>query len=1181
MNSSFLEQFDKYKTSENVAVVCGNTSLTYARLYKLSLSLASKFNMLGIGIDSTSPENYDIYNPKATKNSPWVVIITDRSVSAVVGIIATMMAKGAYVLMEQNAPDAYIDSIIEDTAASVVLRCGDFINVEHRKLSDNNLHYIAFEIHTVVNISEINSITNYQTIPNENLSYIYPKENEIACAVFTSGSTGKPKGAVLEQHTINEMIRWQTKYMKPTGWTATASYAPLSFIAAIWEIFFPLSNGLTLHILDETIRHDLFALEDYIEKNNISYLFLPPNIAEIFTKTYQGNALKYLRIAGGRLKSCGDPKNKYEIMYHLGMSENGGSVTIKSIDKAMNGDISIGSAWNQTKVYLVDEKEVTDNNLHYITSKTPVAGKLSEERSAVNNQAISKGEIAVSGPSLFRGYLSRLEETNSKLVKNPYTSEPGYEMMYLSGDLAQINENNELIHMGRSDLNIKIRDMKVNPMQVESALLECFGISECCVTTQMLDGENALIGFVTGSIDEKILRKELSKRLPEFMIPSVFIQLEKLPRNINGKIDRSLLIYKKEYNEKPKSKTNQKQKSETESESDTENQIENQISTETSYTAGTDEYSNTHTNTYTIEEKIIEIFRCLLSKPKHVINLDDSLLHLGGDSLRFIQLQAEIMREFSKNIPYAVLFENPTPRLIASVLQSNLSKIDEADESIPPAKYRKEYPLSGPMRQMWFLWRTSKDVGKYTVSIKCSFTGDIDTKKVKAAFKELVNFNKILRSRFIEHDGEPFQIIEESVDISINNQSRSEFDLSVAPVFDISLNDNILKVTTHHIIADATALRIIMEDFWTLYCGEKPQGSVQAHDVTMWNLNKDIKADENYWSTLFSNKIPSLTLPYDFARPEELTSSKRITVSFDEAETAQLYGYAASYNVTIFQLFLAAYALLLSKFAADSQSVVIGVPFSGREHTDTARTIGMLVRTLPIKLDVFGMNLSDAVIHTRERFIEARNHQSVSLERLTEIIDNHHTISRNPFYDVMINYVPLPRPLQDNSGLNPEILSGEYPYALFDLVLDLREESDGVTAVFTYADELFCFDTIYHLADGLKNLLLTHELILNLGKKHTTNYQTIPNEKMIDETSPQICELLQVWADILNIKDVSLDDDFYIAGGTSLAAIRIEAALFEKGWILSASDIIRNPKLYEAAAKMIPLDEINWEDEEW
>ncbi len=382
MPDTFLEQFYQHKDSPKAALICGNVSLTYAQLYRRCQALAARLRAQGIGLTSTEPDYYDIFDPYGAEHPPWVILISKRSTDAVVGAIATLMAGGAYVLIGDDAPEAYINHILEDTAATVVLHNDDFQTLE-------NENYIPWPI-------------------------IIPTENQIACAVYTSGSTGRPKGAVLEHRSINRMVAWQTEYMKPEGKTATAAFAPFGFIASLWELYWPLANGLTLHILTEDLRHDLFALEQYIEKNHISYLFLPPNLAEIFTQNYRGNALQYLRVAGGRLHSCGDPHGQYEILYSLGMSENGGSVTFHPIQKKIDKDLPIGRAFHQTRIYLEG----------------------------------TEGEMAVSGPSLFRGYLARKEETLLKLVPNPYSHEPGYEHMYLSGDLARENENGELIHLG-------------------------------------------------------------------------------------------------------------------------------------------------------------------------------------------------------------------------------------------------------------------------------------------------------------------------------------------------------------------------------------------------------------------------------------------------------------------------------------------------------------------------------------------------------------------------------------------------------------------------------------------------------------------------------------------------------------------------------------------------------------
>ncbi len=1076
MQVTFLEQFMQYKESPETALICGDISLSYAQLYQRCQALAAKLRSRGIGLTSTEPEYYDIFEPQAAEHPPWVILISKRSADAVIGAIATFMAGGAFVLIGEDAPEAYINYILEDTAAAIVLRNADFFDLD---------------------------VENSAFQPD-----IMPTETQIACAVFTSGSTGRPKGAVLEHRTLNQMITWQTEYMKPAGHTAAAAYAPFSFIASLWELFWPLAGGHTLHILTEDLRHDLSALAQYIEDNQISFLFLPPNVAEVFTRTYQGNALKFLRVAGGRLHSCGDPRGRYKILYSLGMSENGGCVTFYPIDREIVKDIPIGRAWHRTRIYLEGDQ----------------------------------GEMAVSGPSLFRGYLARKEETMARLVTNPYSVEPGYEKMYLSGDLAWENENGEFIHMGRNDWTVKIRDMKVNLQQVEAALARNEEIVECCVTAQSINGETTLMAWIvspqpTDPLTDlgASLQAFLGFYLPEYMIPSIFMALDHLPRNLNGKVDRSKLIYQESAPE------------------------------------GIPEY-NCPAYADQWEEKFAVLFRDILRLPKAVKG-DDNFFRLGGNSLKLMQLQAETARKLSLSIPYSALFANPTPSMLAGLVRNQESP---GESPIPISQWQQMYPLSPSMRQMWLLWRTGQDEGRYTVSIKCTFSGELDRPKLTAAFQQLLQRNSILRSCFIQQSGEIFQVIKEKIEVLLAPSPRLKFDLTAAPLFDITLRPRELIFTTHHIIADAVGLGILMEDFWTLYNGSVPATSAQVHDITLWQINNPAVSNDSFWQHMFRDGVPVLTLPALEKPPVRRAASAVHTVFFNDQEHKHLAAYAARHNVTLFQLFLAAYGFMLAKLA-DTEKVVVGVPFFGRNHPDMVRTIGMFVKTLPLMLDISGRDFESFLNDTGERFTALWEHQETSLEYLSELIKPPRLSSGKLFYDVMINYIPLPQPLPDVPGLHPQIVRGTYPGALFDLVLDLREEENGISAVFTYADQLFSGAMIEQWGTAFKELLLSHEwIIVPSCDISPVQEETHENKQNCDPLA--LKELMDVWKETLEKNEVSPSDDFFLSGGTSLAAIRMEAALFERGWLLSATDIFRHPKLTDMAGCLSPADDIDWED---
>jgi non-ribosomal peptide synthetase component F/aryl carrier-like protein len=952
MEKSFLEYFCKYRDSEQTAVVCGETRLSYAGLYKCCVALARKLLSAGIGEQRTTPEAYDIFSPQQVAHSPWLVIITERSVNAVVGVIATWMAGGAYVLIGDDAPKEYVNSILKDTAANIVL-------------DGDNFSYDTYDCES-------------------DFSYSFPAENEIACAIFTSGSTGRSKGAVLEHRSINAMLAWQMSHMDSCGWTATAAYAPFSFIASLTELFFPLASGLTLHILKDDVRRDILVLEDYIERHGISYLFLPPNVAEVFTETYQGGALKYLRIAGGRLKSCGTPVG-YEIMYSLGMAENGGSVTLKLIRRAMRGTIPVGKPWGNTIVEI--DKET--------------------------------GELMVSGPSLFRGYLNRRQETDKKLIDGSYHS----------GDVVSVTADGELMHMGRLDFSIKIRDMLVNPLQVENAISEVDGVVDCVVTSETFAGDTILVAWFSGTGSEQAIKGHIGQKLLPHMMPTVFRKLDVFPRNQNGKIDRDKLA--PDLSSKAISGGN---------------------------------------------GKMSVLFSRVLGLP---VADDDNLIALGGDSLKLMRLQLEIAREYKALVPMDVMLSHPTPASLEAVMdtQDTYAPIPKLPEQSGD-KLSREYQPSPQMMQMWLLWRTGQDNGGYVLSLSSRYGRGIDEKKAIACFNEIVKSYAILRSRFDERKSGVVQVVEPETDVKLVDNPRRVMDLSKAPLFDICVHGDTLTFVAHHSLVDATSMRAIMEDFWTLYAGGQLNGElISVMDANAWKSVAPV--DDEYWKTLFADGIPRLELPCDYQRPTGITkpapkpapkpASKPApkpapkpaseSIVYDSLKVERLRKFASRSNATVFLLFLAAYALMLKK-VADSKSVVIGVPFGGREHPDLERSVGMFVQTLPLKLDLGSMDIKEALAHTWQRYAEVSQRQSMSITRLTELLKPARARGRGAFYDVMVNYRPLPPQLDEIDGVRPVIVRSQYPVAMFDLMLDIREEADGITVELHYASGLFKSDTI-------------------------------------------------------------------------------------------------------------------------
>jgi acyl-coenzyme A synthetase/AMP-(fatty) acid ligase len=1005
----FINELLKYRNSDKIAVVFGNEKTTYNTLINNALRFAYYLSETGI-------------------NS--VIIKTARSTNAVTAALGTLFSGGIFAFLSENSTSENIKNAADDLHAGTTL--------------DDD-----------INFGEMTEA------PDD----FIPKKRALSapiCAVFTSGSTGMPKGALLTYRGLCETVEWQTEYMKLPENSHTGSYAEFSFIASFWEIWFPLASGFTLHIANKSERLDTKLLTQFIDSNNLLYIFLPSDVAQIFSSVYPGGALRFLRVAGGRLVSCGNPVG-YEILYSLGMSENSGSVTFLSIKTAMNGDIPLGKPFGKTEIYLID------------------------------------GEMAVSGPSLFAGYAADEGINDSVLVDNPNSAgREFYKKMYMSGDLAKINSDGNLVYIGRRDWIVKINNIKTNPNESERVILDLAGVDEAAVMTFFKeDGKAYLTCFYSGSIEPENFPKNLENILKPNEIPTHFIKLTKLPKNANGKIDRKelkmpeLVINKVDF-----------------------------LSEE--------------------EKKIAAAFEKILGRNRGSVGANDGFISLGGNSLDLMRLQAELMINACLDFRYSDLFEAQTPRKIA-LLTDKIKKF----ESTKLIK-NSPYPLTAPERQMWLLWRTGQDNGRYTVKIRMDFDGEIDREKAENALNKLSEIHPILCSHFAFHCNELFHYYSDET-IRFSNEVPLIFDLTKSPLFSAVIDGNSLIFTAHHIIADAAAMRVLAEDFWALYDGEKPQNAIQFHDLEIAENSFITEADALYWERELSGvnfaNLPVETIPGE---------TKETVIKFTHEEIEKLNIFAAENEVTPFIMFTAAAAKLIM-LIEKSNTACVGIPLSGRDLPSTIRTVGMLVRTLPLVIFVDD-NFEKSVVTVNEKFKNAFAHQNFPFDEMNE--------KYGARYDVMVNFSPFPKSLK--GSLSPCIIRGRYETPAAKLVIDLREEETGFCAVFTY--DSYTEKTAQNFADAFRAILLC-EIPPDI------NFTEISSDN--PKGGNYSNDLEEVWKEILGADS----GKFYDVGGTSLKAIQIEEAMLYRGLYISAADILRFQEISQISKLISSADEIDWEAE--
>lgn len=449
--------------------------------------------------------------------------------------------------------------------------------------------------------------------------------NDTAYIIYTSGSTGKPKGVIIEDNTILNTILSQVEAFNLKQQRNVLQFASFSFDASIWESFMSLLSGSTLFIIDEKLRKDPTALEAYIGENNIDIATLPPayltlmniqNLSGIKTLITAGEAPIYEDVKEFLALEKGTYINAYG---PTEVSICGSTHHISSVQELESGNISIGKPIANASIYLLND----------LNRLQPLG---------------SIGEICIGGAGLAQGYLNRPELTKEKFIQNPFKEG---ELLYKTGDLGKWLSNGLLEFHGRKDNQVKIRGHRIELGEVEYRLLERDTINEVAALVITDDaGSKQLVMYFTSCEEEVLseLRTELQEKLPSYMIPDGFVQLETMPLTINGKIDKKKLA-----------------------------EIKGKSLLAVEYVAPRDE----------MELKLAALWQEILKKER--IGVKDSFFEIGGNSLKAIQLIARIQKEYNVNFEIAGLYDTPTIEALKEKLENVLwvtNQFVESEENI-------------------------------------------------------------------------------------------------------------------------------------------------------------------------------------------------------------------------------------------------------------------------------------------------------------------------------------------------------------------------------------------------------------------------------------------------------------------------------------------------------------------
>ena len=564
----FREAVAKYP--DRPAVKDGMGELTYKELDHMSDYVAQKLTQNGFGREKVAG------------------ILCGRTKEYAVAYIGVMKAGGAYVPLDPEYPQSRIEYMLKDSEAENLL------------VIDRYRSLVGFYDQNVISLDDVAAESKDFALSVELTA---PKPENLAYMIYTSGSTGKPKGVMLEQRNLLNLIEYILMTRKLTPDDIVAEFASFCFDASVIDLFAPLTAGAVLYILPESIRKDAVAVGKFIKEEKITTATFPTQMGELVAELLDdAPSLKFVTLGGEKFKYYRD--RTYQMINGYGPTENTVSSTEFWVDKQYD-NIPIGKSQRNIRSYIVDEN----------MKRLPVG---------------ASGELCHAGRQIARGYHNLPEKTASVFVENPFSVCDEDKRLYRTGDMVRMKGDGNIEYIGRIDSQVKIRGYRIELGEIEGALLKHDKVKNAAVIVIEKGGNKYITAYYTGEIiPEDELKLFLNPLIPDYMMPSFFVHLEKMPVTPGGKIDKKALPVP-----------------------------------EVTTTAST-AYVEPVT---AVQIKLCEIFEKALGIEK--VGIEDNFFELGGSSLTASKVAVMCL---SKNISivYADIFKYPTIRELSAIVDNS------------------------------------------------------------------------------------------------------------------------------------------------------------------------------------------------------------------------------------------------------------------------------------------------------------------------------------------------------------------------------------------------------------------------------------------------------------------------------------------------------------------------------
>ena len=866
-----------------------------------------------------------------------------------------------------------------------------------------------------------------------------------AYVIYTSGSTGKPKGVLVPHRALANLLASVQRTPGMTERDVVLAITTLSFDIAVSEAILPLTVGATIALASREVAADGLRLLRQLREQRVTFVDATPATWRLLLAAGWTGGENLKAICTGEAM----PRDlARELLDRVGELWNGYGPTETTVwstfwrVQAPVARVLIGKPVANTQIHVLD-------------------GRLRPQPPGV------PGELFIGGSGVTMGYLGRPDLTRERFVADPFSASKTA-LLYRTGDLGRWLPDGNLECLGRNDNQVKLRGFRIELGEIEDALAQHPDVSAAAVVLREdRPGDKRLVGYLSSAIqpppDDASLRSHVRRTLTDYMVPSAFVRLPKLPLTPSGKIDRRALP-----------------------------------APQASDAAQGGAFVAPKTPT---EQALSVLWREALNLPR--VSTDEDFFLLGGHSLLASQVLARVRRDLGVEVPFRKMFEAPTIERFAALIDAQSKAPAGARElEIPIHRSPGEAAVPSRLQERLALLEEMDPAQRLVHNLPAAWRlkGKLDRAALHQALSAIASRHEPLRTSFrregtsfvpevkaaielplpfADLSAEPADAREAKLMARLDAEARVLFDLAQAPLvrallIKLAEEEHVLFLLPQNHVWDGWSFDLFLGELSALYAAfaagkPSPLEPLPAtySDFAVWQrkwlAGPAAARQKEWWTRQLAGDPPALELSTDKPRPRTsdlLAGNEGLLLSVEEAENLRKAALGA--GATLFHVAFAAYAVLLHRLS-QQEEILVGTPVRARTRPEWEGLIGPFLNTLALRVRVQpGQSFAELVRQVRELTLDAFGQQEVPLETLGQ---------KAPILRAFFS-------LQDARGrknaigpLEASQLHVLPPAAAGDLMLWMMDTPRGLFAMMNFRADLFEGDTVKSLLQSLRAIL--------------------------------------------------------------------------------------------------------------